>query len=153
MGDLFVTSITHEETWPLRQMVLRPEGDRSACQWPGDTDSQTKHYAAKVGDETVGEIVGIGSLYEVGHRCAPGPDAWQLRGMAVHPQHRGAKIGRRLLTHMIDDAQKRLGAKTLWCNARLRALTLYARFGFEFASDTFEIEGVGPHRVMRLILS
>jgi predicted GNAT family N-acyltransferase len=121
----------------------------SACQWPGDADPSTQHYGLKIDDQ----IVGIGSLYLANHDCAPGANVWQLRGMAVHPQHRGANLGRQLLTHMIGDARDRLNAKSIWCNARLRATTLYERAGFEFASEPFEIAGVGPHRIMRLLLA
>lgn len=141
-----VTSVKHAETIPLRHLVLRPGKDVSTCHWPGDTDASTQHYAAKLDDS----IVGIGSLYLAAHECAPDPDAWQIRGMAVHPDHRGANIGGQLLAHMICDARDRLGAKTIWCNARIRATGLYERAGFKIASDTFEIAGVGPHRVMRL---
>lgn len=156
MGGLLVTSITHAATIPLRHLVLRAGKDVSTCHWPGDTDPTTQHYGAK----TDGDIVGIGSLYLAEHDCAPAPpdgapdpNVWQLRGMAVHPDHRGHNIGRQLLAHMMDDARNRLRAKTIWCNARIRATGLYERAGFDFASDVFEIEGIGPHRVMRLRLA
>lgn len=149
MGAPSVTTITHRETWPLRQQVLRPSGDSSDCHWPGDTDDSTQHYGIKIGSQ----IVGIGSLYLANHDSAPGPGVWQLRGMAVHLQHRGANLGRQLLDHMIQDARERLKAKSIWCNARIRATNLYERAGFDFVSEKFEIQGVGPHRVMRLNLA
>ncbi len=148
MGVPIFRTITHQETWPLRQEVLRPDRDLSGSQWPGDTDASTQHY----GIDIDGLIVAIGSLMLAPHDCACGPDVWQLRGMAVSPQHRGAKYGSQLLGYMVGDARDRLGAKTIWCNARIRATNLYERAGFEFASDVFEIEGIGPHRVMRLTL-
>ena len=148
MGNPVAINISHEETWPLRNLVLRPGRDLSACQWPGDTDETTQHYGTSID----GQIVAIGSLYVAAHDCAPGPDVWQLRGMAVHPDHRGMQLGRQLLDHMIRDARDRLGATTIWCNARIRAVTLYERAGLECVSEPFEIEGVGPHRVMRLAL-
>ncbi len=148
MGIISITIISPEDAWPLRHLVLRPDQDVSACRWPGDTDESTQHYGARSNDD----IVAIGSLYLASHDCAPGPNVWQLRGMAVHPEHRGAQLGRKLLDHMLADARDRLKAKTIWCNARIRATSLYVRAGFEFVSDEFEIEGIGPHRVMRLNL-
>ena len=33
----------------------------------------------------------------------------------------------------------------IWCNARIKAVPMYARCGFEIVSDIFEIESIGPH--------
>jgi predicted GNAT family N-acyltransferase len=40
------------------------------------------------------------------------------------------------------------GAARVWCNARVPAISLYARAGFEVESEEFEIPGIGPHVVM-----
>lgn len=148
MSPLVITTIPHDKTWPLRRLVLRPGKDPSASRWPGDSDTDTHHYAACLDDE----IVGICSLYKRPHDCTIGPAVWQLRGMAVHPQHRGKKIGGELLTQVLKNARTELSAKMIWCNAREHVVGLYERFGFEVVGGAFEIEGIGPHRVMRLAL-
>jgi predicted GNAT family N-acyltransferase len=40
------------------------------------------------------------------------------------------------------------GATRIWCNARIPAVSLYARAGFEVESEEFEIPGIGSHVVM-----
>ncbi|MBG31354.1 MAG: hypothetical protein CMI31_15360 [Opitutae bacterium] len=37
----------------------------------------------------------------------------------------------------------------IWCNARLAAIPLYKRLGFEEVGQPFDIPGIGPHLVMR----
>jgi len=41
----------------------------------------------------------------------------------------------------------------LWCDAREVAFGFYARMGFVFLNDTYDIPDIGPHRTMALDLS
>jgi GNAT superfamily N-acetyltransferase len=42
----------------------------------------------------------------------------------------------------------RQGAHWLWCDAREVALGFYARMGFDFVSETYDVPEIGPHRMM-----
>ncbi len=49
-------------------------------------------------------------------------------------------IGSQLLNHVIKTSRE-LGAKRLWCNARLNATNLYERHGLKKTDQTFEKGG------------
>lgn len=76
--------------------------------------------------EADGEIVGCGALHVLW------ADLGEIRTLAVHPEHRGTGVGRRLLDHLIGVARD-LGL------SRLFALTFHTEF---FAAAGFaEIDG------------
>lgn len=102
----------------------------------GDDDPRTLHLAAVLGDA----LVGVCSI-------APDPEtvaAWRVRGMAVSPEVRGVGIGTSLLARSLEHAGAE-GARLIWCNARVRAVTLYGRAGFVAVGEVFELPDIGPH--------
>jgi predicted GNAT family N-acyltransferase len=130
---------------PLRHLVLRTGKPLSTCHWDGDTDSDTRHFAAV----NEGAIVGIGSLYRRAHELVDDGHAWQLRGMATHPEQRGRGLGATLLDFMVTHCRLQDGGRVMWCNARTVAEPFYLRYGFRTLCPPFEIAGIGPHVVMR----
>lgn len=144
MSDVLCQTIGHEQTWPLRQLVLRPGQPVSACRWEGDELATTHHYGAF----RSGDLLAIASLYQRPHAVAPSPNAWQLRGMATHPDCRGEGLGAAILAFLLEDCRERLGGRIVWCNARTSAVGFYAGRGFATIGDEFQIEGIGPHFVM-----
>jgi predicted GNAT family N-acyltransferase len=156
LGHSFVSLIGHEETWPLRHLVLRAGKPLETCRWPGDEEPSTRHFALRAadGDELgSGEIIAIASIYQRSHEAAaPGPDSWQLRGMATRPDLRGRGLGGQLLVQLMAHCRDRLQGRIMWCNARSSAVPFYLRHGFETVGVEFLIEGIGPHYVMRRTL-
>lgn len=136
--------IVSAQTWPLRSLVLRPGLPLETCRWDGDDLPTTHHY----GLVEAGEVVGIASIYQRPHDAAPGPDSWQLRGMATDPQRQNEGLGAILLRHVLTQCRDALGGRTMWCNARTRAVPFYRREGFSTVGEEFMIAGVGPHFVM-----
>lgn len=130
-----------EEVLPLRQAVLIAGTNRVSPEFPGDRDPETVHYGAFEDDRLVGCASFLRSEWE-------GEPAWQLRGMATDPAYRRRGVGKALLAYVEADLRRTHEIRRLWCNARLGAAEFYARNGWRFASETFEIEGVGPHRRM-----
>jgi predicted GNAT family N-acyltransferase len=41
----------------------------------------------------------------------------------------------------------------VWCNARVRARSLYERAGFTVVSEEFDVPEIGPHLVMECRLA
>ena len=138
-----VVRIPAEETHPLRLLVLRPGGTVDDCRWPIDTVPDAFHLAV----EKDGQRVCIASFQPSSHPALTATQAWQLRGMATHPDHRGIGAGRLLVEHAIEQVRE-LGADLLWCNARLVALPFYERLGFRTEGPEFDIAGIGPHYLM-----
>jgi GNAT superfamily N-acetyltransferase len=101
-----------------------------------------------------GELVGTAAVVRMpwpGPGSVPDP-AWQLRSMAVHPDHRDRGIGAEVLAAATDLARDQ-GAVTLWAEARIAALGLYRRAGWSTVGEEWHKPGVGPHRWIRRDLS
>lgn len=148
-GAISVRPVTPAETRPLRQLVLRPGQPTESSFYPGDDHPLTVHLGAFLQDQ----LVGIASLYaerrDTGKAQGPG---WRLRGMASAPEVRGRGVGRALLQASVEHVARRGGGE-LWCNARMPAVPFYAASGFEVVSEQFDIPDIGPHVVMRRMVS
>lgn len=141
---ILVREVPLEATFPLRKSVLRPHTRGSEVRFPLDDAASTIHLAAVGDDRVVGVTTAI-------HEPPPGsahPAAWRLRGVAVRPEHQGIGIGRKLLREC-ERRVRAAGGEMLWCNARTNVIEFYERLDFVVASDTFELEGIGPHVQMR----
>lgn len=142
-GRVVVERISAEGTRRLRLEILRPDQPAESAVYPGDDDATTRHLRALLD----GAVVGIASLYAEDRPGGPSP-GWRLRGMATTPAARRRGVGRALLQACIGHVGGEGGGE-LWCNARTPAVDFYAAAGFEVVSEVFEIEGIGPHVVMR----
>ncbi|MBN2799758.1 MAG: GNAT family N-acetyltransferase [Deltaproteobacteria bacterium] len=122
---------------PVRHPVLRPGLPVSTASFEGDDHPEAIHLAVEV----EGALVGVASLIPAQWEGAP---ALQLRGMAVLEAHQRRGLGTLLVREALD-AARQAAARVVWCNARVRAVPLYLRAGFEEIGAPFEIPGVGPH--------
>lgn len=129
------------EVVDVRHVVLRPGRPRETAVFAGDDHPLARHWVAIDG----GAVVGVATIVPAPMPDPPvaPPPAWQLRGMAVLPAHRGLGLGARLL----EAAQQDLAAPA-WCNAREAVEAFYAAHGWRAVGPLFEIAGVGPHRRM-----
>jgi GNAT superfamily N-acetyltransferase len=111
--NLEILEISVEETYPLRQTVLRPGRPPELSMYPGDSNENTHHFGAILDNE----VVGVATIFP-----EPLPDydfnySWRLRGMAVSPEQQGKGIGKLLLQHCIKFVRAK-GGDALWCNGR-----------------------------------
>ena len=118
-----IHSITTEQTYPLRHTVLWP--DKPFEYVKIENDEEGHHFGAFRDDELVAVI----SLFVNGKES-------RFRKFAARPDCQRQGIGTLLLNHVMAEA-KRLGAATLWCDARLDAADFYRRFSMEAVSDIF----------------
>jgi GNAT superfamily N-acetyltransferase len=124
----------------LRHAVLRPQLPFASACFDGDSAGSTLHLAALAAGQTVACASFMIAPFD-------GESAYQLRGMATHPDWRGQGLGRQLLAHaefLLRDDPIRLR----WCNARTSAIGFYTTMGWTVVSDIFEIPTAGPHRRM-----
>ena len=137
LGVIEIRQATYDEVRPVQQAVLRPDGPL-----PADTPMPDDwvHVAAVLD----GSVVGACST---GPRPWPHPELadllepqWQLRAMAVLPQHRGG-VGAKLLAAIVA-----LSPGSLWAEARIAALPLYLRGGWLVVGEQWHKPGIGPHR-------
>lgn len=138
-----IKEIQAVETYPIRHLVLRPNQDVSACAYPGDEAPTTFH----LGAFKDGVLIGIASYYKENTPVFGEESQYRLRGMATLPDYRGLNIGK----YLIIEAQvllKERNADLWWCNARTTASGFYEQLGLSVYGDIFEIEPIGPHKLM-----
>lgn len=130
--EAVIERVLAAETYELRHLVLR-RGDSPAGVAADDDDHpENGHFAHKIDDR----VVATGTI-----RRRPTPTgvepAWQIRGMAVEPEHRGKGLGSAILSALLDHADAH-GGGVIWCEARIAAKALYERQGFTVAGDPFD---------------
>ena len=144
--ELVLRAVPVSEVRPVRGVVLRPGQSPEQLVWDDDDHPDALHIAAFVNEE----VVGIGTILPQGHEDN-GTGGWRIRGMATLPSARGKGVGGAVLEHCMSYAQDK-GARYIWCNARIAALSLYKRRGFETVGDVFEPPEIGPHyRMVKML--
>ena len=148
--DFHVRAISAEETRSVRHVVLWPHKPNvESCVIDVDTDDHAHHVGAF---DDQGKLVGVCSLYRQKSERFPEVissdiHAVRLRVMGVLDEVRGKGAG----AAMVDYACRWVasqGAEVLWCDAREVAFGFYQRMGFEFVSNFYHVEDIGPHRMM-----
>jgi GNAT superfamily N-acetyltransferase len=143
--------ITAVETQRLRHVILWPHKSApEECTIDVDDADHAHHVGAF---DAAGRHVGVCSLFD--QRSERFPDAiptqdpvYRLRVMGTLPEVRGKGAGAAIVEYACDWAREQ-GARWLWCDAREVAFPFYLRMGFEFCSEGYEIDPIGPHRMMR----
>jgi GNAT superfamily N-acetyltransferase len=146
MAEITVREAELGEILDLRHRVLRAGLPREAASFEGDESDTTKHVAARVD----GRVVGCATILLNEWNGEP---AWQLRGMAVDEEYRGAGVGRSLL-EAIEKLVEGSLIQLIWCNARVPAHGFYRRMGWEVVSGVFDVPTAGPHvKMVKRMLS
>lgn len=141
-----VRIVRPDRIYPLRHRVLREGLPFESARFDGDDEEDTLHLAAflRAGGE---EPLACASFMLRNYR--DGEPSWQLRGMATAPEYRGTGIGSDVLRTGERMLKSTSPPSLVWMNARVVALPFYSRHGYIVASEEFEIDGAGPHRVMK----
>ncbi len=145
--EIEIHKIKPEQTFTLRQKILRPNQTLNECQYPGDLENSSSHFGAFLD----GEQIGIASIYSQNEEGEFEEGIWRIRGMAVLEEYRNYKIGAKLLESCIEYAKSQK-AKIIWCNGRSNVVGFYVKFGFTPRGEEFEIEGIGPHFILEINL-
>jgi GNAT superfamily N-acetyltransferase len=81
-----------------------------------------------------------------------GTGGFQLRGMAVAPEHQGQGLGAALLAEGVERCRA-AGGTRLWANARRPVVVYYLQMGMEPKGDEFVTADTGlPHRRVEIEL-
>ena len=138
-----IAKIPTEYTLELRQVVLKPFLHPEDCMNPGDDDPTTIH----LGLFHERKLVSICTLLSEPHPDFSAGNPTRLRGMATDQKYRGQGFGRILLQYGMNHLRLNRG-DFLWCNARQRAFNFYSQMGLFFHGEMFELDSIGPHKVM-----
>ncbi|WP_243525957.1 GNAT family N-acetyltransferase [Bacillus pseudomycoides] len=140
--------IDASETYELRQKFLRPTQSLAACQYPSDYKPHSLHLGAFLNEE----LISIASFSpEAEPSLQGGNHHYRLRGMATVPTFRKQHAGTSLIKHA-ETILKERQATILWCNARITVTDYYKRLGFLEHGEIFDIDPIGPHRLMYKVL-
>ncbi|QYJ68589.1 GNAT family N-acetyltransferase [Flavobacterium litorale] len=138
-----IKKIQSAATYAVRQPVLRPGLPVSSCIFEGDDLSTTVHFGVFEADG----LAGIISVFKSRNELFTNEVQFQIRGMAILPEHQKKGLGEKLLqtaeSYIIQNS-----GKLVWCNAREVAVGFYKKAGYSIIGNAFTIKGVGVHYVM-----
>jgi len=127
-----IQEISADKTLILRQKVLREGLGIDLCRFDGDELKNTFHLGYFIDNQIIGIISCMMSNQN------------QIRGMAVDPDIQSKGIGTALLEKTIKVLREKK-QKSVWCNARINAVSFYNKNSFVIDGDSFMIKGVGEH--------
>jgi GNAT superfamily N-acetyltransferase len=136
-SEITIEQIRPELTWKLRRDVMYQ--DKNIPDMRMEEDNVGYHFAAFKDNY----IVGVVSLFHEG-------TDFQFRKFAVAAEEQGKGTGTILLNYVLDFALT-MGAKRIWCNARITAIGFYERFGLVQTGKTYSNIGI-DYEVMEKII-
>ncbi len=138
--------IRSTETIDLRHRILRPAQNISVCNYAEDNLSTTFHLGIRHSETSI--IISNGTFMVQTHKLFPlAKITYRLRGMATDKSLQRQGLGQKLIRFAEVELQKRR-CDLLWFNARLSAENFYQKLSFNAYPEIFDIESVGPHKVM-----
>lgn len=144
MSEFKIEMIAAERTVDLRMRVLRPLHPREACVYAEDSLPTTFHVGVLQNEQ----VVSNGTFMQQAQPKIAGPKVpYRLRGMATDPALQGHGLGRKIIEAAEVELLKR-GCDLLWFNARVSAEGFYKKLGYTAIEEVFEIDTVGPHKIM-----
>ncbi|MDH5827078.1 GNAT family N-acetyltransferase [Sphingobacterium faecium] len=138
IDQLYIEQVIASRTWKIRQEVLYPHGSLKDVMI--DDDFEGTHFAATI----EGVLVGVISVFEIDDGC------YQFRKFAVLPNFQGYGIGTALL-HAVFNFCRLWRASSLFCDARIGAVSFYEGFGMKIQSQSFFKKGLEYVR-MKILL-
>lgn len=142
--EFTVAFISAEDTMDLRMRILRPLHPREICEYAEDKLPTSFH----IGVLNAGKVVSNGTFIQQGHAYFPKAILpYRLRGMATDPAVQGKGLGRKIILAAEEELKKR-SCDLLWFNARVSAEIFYKKLGYTTIEEIFNIDTIGPHKVM-----
>lgn len=138
-----IKEIPSQETYAVRQPVLRQGKPIESCIFEGD-DLPTTHHFGLFEDE---KLIGIISLFKQINTIFAGENQAQIRGMAVLENHQKKGFGEALVKHCEDYCESQ-NVDLIWFNARTAAVGFYKKINYQVAGEPFDIKDVGEHYLM-----
>ncbi|WP_053219911.1 GNAT family N-acetyltransferase [Virgibacillus senegalensis] len=140
---LVIKHIKPESTYSLRHTILRPNQSILQCQYPDDFQKDTVHLGAYLD----GVLISIASFYPEKHPEFQESKQYRLRGMATLEAYRRQQAATSLIERG-ESLMKEREISLWWCNARTNVSDFYQKLGMEQRGEVFDIEPIGPHRLM-----
>ena len=136
--------ITSQDTFIVRQPVLRPGRGIETCVFDGDSLPSTLHFGIYDNEALLGVI----SVFEASHPFFTEERQFQIRGMAVLDANQKKGLGEKLVQKAEEYIALQQQGSRIWFNAREIAVGFYEKMGYTVIGAAFNIPDVGPHYVM-----
>ena len=135
------------EIQDFRNRYLLGNRPATSAIFSGDSANTTFH----LGGFTGATLVSIASFFLEAHPEFSVSPQYRLRQMATATNAQQHGYGKDVLQFGINFIRG-IGAKLLWCHARQTAFGFYEKQGFCLHGDFFDLESIGPHKAMYLLL-
>ncbi|HRO69655.1 MAG TPA: GNAT family N-acetyltransferase, partial [Chitinophagaceae bacterium] len=123
-----IRKVALDEIWKMRQQVMYPAENLDFVRL--DDDATGLHWGLYKNEDLV-------SVISVFHR----KNEIQFRKFATLPAEQGKGYGTRLLQFVMDWAVENK-KRSIWCNARTSATSLYRKFGMNLTSQRWHKYGI-----------
>jgi GNAT superfamily N-acetyltransferase len=140
---LEVRRISAQDTYSIRQKMLRVGRPFHECKFEGDTDDQTFHLGAFIESK----LVSIASFYFERNSDLDEPYQFKLRGMATLAEYQRQGLSSSLLSRGFPIVKQNL-CNLVWCFARTEASGFYEKNGFIKYGKSFPTPHIGDHVLM-----
>lgn len=140
---IFIHQIEAEETFSVRQPVLRPGKPIETCHFDGDNLGTTAHFGLYEHDD----LIGVVSVFKVINPVFSKREQYQIRGMAVLQEFQRMGIGEQLVKKVEHYVKEKKG-ELIWFNAREKAVKFYEKLDYKIKGEPFDIKEIGTHFVM-----
>ena len=137
-----IKEITAEESYVVRQPVLRPSRSYLDCAFEYDDHPYAIHLCL----EMDGNVISVISALPIQCENFPKMNAMRLRGIATLQSYQRQGYGTKLINEIEKKLLKNKGIELIWLNARLNALLFYKKMGYKIIGDRFDIKGIGTHQ-------
>lgn len=138
-----IKEIPSQETYIVRQPVLRKGKPMESCIFEGD-DLETTHHFGLYSNEN---LTGIISLFSQINSIFAEKNQAQIRGMAVLETHQKKGFGEALV-QQCENYCKDNNVDLIWFNARTAAVGFYKKMNYQILGEAFDIKDVGEHYLM-----
>lgn len=138
-----IKKIDVNDTYFIRNCVLRIGKPIESCYFEGDELLTTTHF----GMYAVDKCIGILSIFRNKNDNFEALNQFQIRGMAILPEFQKLGIGKKLLQYC-ENLFLETTETVIWCNARENAVVFYEKMGFCKMGNPFIIDDIGVHYIM-----
>lgn len=138
-----IIEITFQETFLVRQAVLRTGKPIETCFFDGDDLLQTKHFGILIDQK----IIGVVSVFQNKNTNFNNPNQYQIRGMAILSEHQNKGYGK-LLVMQCETHISKTNNSIAWFNARENAIGFYEKLGYKTFGIPYNIQDLGIHFLM-----
>ena len=136
-----IKKISMEETFAVRQPVLRPGRPIEDCFFEYDDHPLSIHICV----ELDGKVISVLSALPIPSKIYPNLKAMRIRGIATLNQFQRLGYGSQLVRYIEKELGKK-GIELLWLNARINASKFYLKLGYKPKGDFFNVDGIGIHQ-------